>query len=334
MKLLNHPIAKTAAVVIGVLRVPPLVRPYLGEVIRFSKAVAGNLQTRTNHALVQPFTMDSPAQTSSITRTGKWTVTGKTGQGVPPISATANSRNVATGKPTCACVNSEDPFTPQDGRGESESDGDGAIACRDGDDAGLDCRTVANGLPPHAGRLLERATHSPTAGIDTFLILLCPLFFSIVFCGCNHYTPDTHNLFLIAPETEDFSKSGASFSGLWGDMDRDALVGKFQPVDILNWENTISNLTVSGWVTLDQKSSIQDRTIILQKVRPSPDGRNRNDIRLLKLIWKNKVVYVAAIHRGTPESVTRLEDGEYGRWINKVLWQKLDSAVIGKDISP
>ena len=55
---------------------------------------------------------------------------------------------------------------PQDGRGESE-DGS-AFAGGDGDDAGLDCRPVANGLQAYAGQLLEKMTDLTIAGTDPF----------------------------------------------------------------------------------------------------------------------------------------------------------------------
>jgi len=59
---------------------------------------------------------------------------------------------------------------PQDGCRESE--GGGTAAGRDGDDAGLDCGTVANGLPSHAGQLPEGAAHLPIAGTDTYTRLI------------------------------------------------------------------------------------------------------------------------------------------------------------------
>ena len=65
------------------------------EQLGYAFDAAGNLQSRTNGAMVQTFTVNSLNEISSVTRTGTFTVTGST-----PAPATSVTVNGGRRKPT------------------------------------------------------------------------------------------------------------------------------------------------------------------------------------------------------------------------------------------
>jgi RHS repeat-associated protein len=67
----------------------------LHEQLGYAYDAAGNLNHRTNNALVQTFAVDSLNQLSNVTRSGTLTAAGKVGLGVPPVSVTVNNQSAS-----------------------------------------------------------------------------------------------------------------------------------------------------------------------------------------------------------------------------------------------
>lgn len=161
----------------------------------------------------------------------------------------------------------------------------------------------------------------------------CAASLAFLLVGCANYVPTQGDLVQLMPDSAQFIKSGGTFKGLWGDVDRDALLGRIQNVTIETWNSTITNLSNAGWELLERDSQANTHTVRYHKVE-RPHGVERNYIRETKLVWQRDTVYIAVIARGTPLNVHYLSETEYGRWLRRVLWPKLDAAVRGEDVSP
>lgn len=72
----------------------------LQEKLGYAYDAAGNLQYRTNNALLHVFTVNSLNQLDDITRSGTYTVAGRVGQSVAPVSVTVSGTGLSSGAAT------------------------------------------------------------------------------------------------------------------------------------------------------------------------------------------------------------------------------------------